>query len=67
MTSSDVRLEHPTPAVHVRALAFLDRFADQPFTYADAASFAIMKSHRITTALTFDRHFIIAGFSMLPR
>ncbi len=67
LVGDDVRLHHPTPAVHTRALGFIDDFADQAFTYADAVSFAIMRSNRITTALAFDRHFMIAGFSVLPR
>jgi predicted nucleic acid-binding protein len=65
MTSSrDVKIEDPAPALHASALAFLDRLADQPITYADAMSFAIMKAARCTIALTFDRHFTMAGFTM---
>ena len=45
-------------------LAFLDRLADQPVTYTDAMSFAVMKALRFTIALTFDRHFAMAGFTM---
>ncbi|HEY5146370.1 MAG TPA: PIN domain-containing protein [Polyangiaceae bacterium] len=65
MTSSrDVRVEHSSPALHAWAVAFLDRLADQPVTYADAMSFAVMKALRCTIALTFDRHFAMAGFTM---
>jgi predicted nucleic acid-binding protein len=63
-SSRDVRVDHPAPALHASAMAFLDKLADQPVTYADAVSFAIMKAIRCTVALTFDRHFEMAGFTM---
>jgi predicted nucleic acid-binding protein len=64
LTCRDVRVDHPAPALHASAIAFLDRFSDQPVTYADAMSFAIMKAIRCSVALTFDRHFAMAGFTM---
>ncbi|HEY3822467.1 MAG TPA: PIN domain-containing protein [Polyangiaceae bacterium] len=63
-TSRDVRVEHATGALHASAMTFLDRLLDQPITYADAMSFAIMKAARCTAALAFDRHFAMAGFAM---
>ena len=63
-SSRDVRVDHPAPALHVSAIGFLDRLADQPVTYADAMSFAMMRALRCTIALTFDRHFEMAGFTM---
>ena len=63
-SSRDVRVEHPAAVLHGPALAFLDKLGDQPVTYADAMSFAIMKALKCTIALTFDRHFAMAGFTM---
>jgi predicted nucleic acid-binding protein len=45
---------------------WLRRFDDQPFTLADAVSFAVMRKEKIRSAFTFDRHFSIAGFESLP-
>lgn len=53
----------------LQAAAFTDwiqRFSDQPFTFTDAVSFAVMRSRGITAAFTFDRHFAVAGFRPLP-
>lgn len=50
--------------------AFADwllRFPDQPFSFTDAVSFAAMSAGRIRAAFTFDRHFAVAGFDVLPR
>jgi predicted nucleic acid-binding protein len=45
---------------------WIRRYADHPFTFTDAASFALMKARGIRTAFTFDRHFRIAGFRTIP-
>ncbi|HEX9580114.1 MAG TPA: PIN domain-containing protein [Gemmatimonadales bacterium] len=53
----------------LQAAAFSDwihPFADQPFTFTDAVSFAVMRAQRIPGAFTFDRHFKVAGFAMAP-
>jgi predicted nucleic acid-binding protein len=63
-SSRDVRVEHTTASLHASAVVFLDKLADQPVTYADAMSFAIMKALRCSVALTFDQHFAMAGFTM---
>lgn len=44
---------------------WLARFADQPFSLADAVSFTVMTRRSISEALTLDRHFATAGFVML--
>ena len=45
---------------------WIERYADQDFTLTDAVSFAVMRERGITRALTLDRHFAAAGFSMVP-
>lgn len=45
--------------------AWIRRYADQPFSMVDAVSFAIMASRDIRAALTLDRHFAIAGYTMV--
>ena len=45
---------------------WLERFGDQRFSFTDAVSFAAMKDRRIRAAFSFDDHFRVAGFEMLP-
>lgn len=45
--------------------AWLERFADQRFTLADAVSFEVMRRQRLTTAFAFDDNFVTAGFEVL--
>lgn len=44
---------------------WLMRYADQPFSMGDAASFAIMAERGTRAALTLDRHFAVAGYEMV--
>jgi predicted nucleic acid-binding protein len=57
-----VSLIHATADHHRTARRWLTRLADQPISYADAVSFAVMEAARCRVAMTFDRHFAIAGF-----
>jgi len=37
---------------------------DKTWGLVDCLSFVVMRQHRISVALTFDRHFIQAGFTL---
>jgi uncharacterized protein len=63
--SQHVRTIFATAAHDREARRWLSRFADQRFTYTDAVSFAVMKAAALHTAMTFDRDFAVAGFSIL--
>ena len=53
-------------AAEALAWGFYLKFSDQEISFTDAASFAVMRSHGLTEAFTFDRDFARAGFTMLP-
>lgn len=55
---SDLEDEHA-------ALHYFRKFADQRISFTDCISFAVMRRHRLTTAFTFDRHFLNAGFRVI--
>lgn len=48
------------------ARALLRQYRDQDFSYTDAVSVVTMKREGITHAFGFDRHFLTAGFELLP-
>jgi uncharacterized protein len=53
-------------ALESRAEELLARYADQDFSFVDAVSFALMQRRSIAQAFTFDRHFLVAGFTRVP-
>jgi predicted nucleic acid-binding protein len=67
--SALVTLVYPSQEHHRTAREWLARLADQPISYTDAISFAVMASARCDVAMTFDRHFAVAGFRLwrIPR
>jgi predicted nucleic acid-binding protein len=63
-SSDRLTLECATAAHHRTARAWLDRLADQPISYTDAVSFAVMSASHCTTTISFDHDFVLAGFSV---
>ena len=39
---------------------------NQDFSITDAVSFVVMKQYGITEAFSFDKHFVTAGFTLIP-
>ena len=61
------QIEYITPEREEAAIGnWIERFSDQPFSLADAASFVVMTELGIREALTLDHHFMVAGFLTLP-
>ncbi|MFH0787218.1 MAG: PIN domain-containing protein [Pseudomonadota bacterium] len=52
--------------LEIMAGEILRKYSDQNFTYTDAVSFALMKQQGIQEAFSFDRHFTVAGFKLIP-
>ncbi len=50
-----------------KAYEILERYADHPFSFVDATSFALMRQQRMQHAFTFDTHFVTAGFLRIPQ
>lgn len=48
------------------ALDLFAKFADQKVSFTDCTSFALMRRHRLNRVFTFDRHFLDAGFEVVP-
>lgn len=48
------------------AYSLLEKYYDQDFSFVDATSFIAMRALGIKDVFAFDRHFLIAGFTMVP-
>ncbi len=64
---SSVILEPSTPKLFEDTIAFYRKHADQEWGFIDCSSFVIMKRRGIKEALTYDKHFIQAGFKAILR
>lgn len=53
-------------ALEREAEQILRSYPDHAFSLTDAVSFAVMRRRGITEAFAFDRHFLVAGFSLVP-
>ena len=60
--SAQIEIIYLDASLEAETKAILQQYANQDFSFADAAAFALMRQRRITDAFTFDRHFITAGF-----
>jgi predicted nucleic acid-binding protein len=64
--SKALTILRPDGEDELAALDLFARFADQEVSFTDCISFALMRRHRLSRAFTFDRHFLAAGFEVLP-
>lgn len=55
-----------TEGIEREAYQILHRYAEHPFSFVDATSFALMRQERLRYAFTFDAHFATAGFVRIP-
>lgn len=56
-----------TAALEAAAVGnWLERFADQDYSFTDAVSFAVMAERDMTDSIALDYHFASAGFRLLP-
>ena len=49
-----------------QAIDTLEKYADQKITFTDCVSFVLMKKEGIKRAFSFDFHFRLAGYEVVP-
>ncbi|MGK7931084.1 MAG: type II toxin-antitoxin system VapC family toxin [Microcystaceae cyanobacterium] len=67
LASDDVTVVRLTPKLFDDALSLYKKHQDKSWGLVDCFSFIVMKQNQVTQALTFDKHFIQAGFQALMR
>ncbi|MBW2342319.1 MAG: PIN domain-containing protein [Deltaproteobacteria bacterium] len=56
----------PTRNDEIKAIEFLQKFAEHEVSFTDCISFVLMRRERIKRVFSFDTHFQWAGFKILP-
>lgn len=64
--SPSIRLIHVHERMFDAGWMLLQRHQDKRYSLTDCISFVVMRDLGIVRALTFDRHFVQAGFEVLP-
>ena len=60
-----IRVEYVDEDIEDRALQWLRRHDERPYSFVDATSFAFMEANGISDVLSFDGDFAAAGFTEL--
>ncbi|MBN1378396.1 MAG: PIN domain-containing protein [Gammaproteobacteria bacterium] len=66
LTSTAIQFIQVDHTLFLDGWAFFQRFEDKRFSLTDCISFSIMQKLGIKAALAFDKHFIQAGYSIVP-
>jgi uncharacterized protein len=67
LESDDVEVVRLNPDLFDEALSLYKKHQDKSWGLVDCISFVVMKKYEVTQSLTFDRHFIQAGFQALMK
>ena len=66
MLAGNVEIVHLSSELFNRGLTLYKKYQDKDWGLVDCISFVVMKEAEIHAALTFDRHFVQAGFQIFP-
>jgi predicted nucleic acid-binding protein len=66
LESASIELIHVDEALLYEAWEYLRKHRDKTYSLTDCMSFIVMSQRGMRAALTFDRHFVQAGFEKLP-
>ena len=62
---NQLKVIYSDPVLEKQAVRLLEKYREHEFSYADAVSFCVMQNLGIKQAFTYDRHFLIAGFTIV--
>jgi len=65
LASDEVEIKRLTPYLFEQAFELYKQYRDKDWSLVDCISFVAMREAGISQALTFDRHFVQAGFEVL--
>jgi predicted nucleic acid-binding protein len=64
--SPSVKLIHIDEALFFQGWQYFQQHQDKSYSLTDSISFLVMEQNKLNAALTFDQHFVQAGFEKLP-
>ncbi len=67
LSSTEIEIVRLTPQIFDRAYSLYKQYTDKEWGLIDCISFVVMQDAGVSDALTFDQHFVQAGFQALMR
>ena len=64
--SKVITILRPDREDEINALKLFEKYADQRTSFTDCISFVLMRRNRMTRVFTFDTHFSLLGFTLIP-
>jgi predicted nucleic acid-binding protein len=64
--SNRIKILRPGHEEELKALDWFQKFSDQKVSFTDCISFVLMKKAHIKKVFSFDIHFRLAGFDLMP-
>jgi predicted nucleic acid-binding protein len=61
-----IKIMRPGRKAEVKAIDTFEKYADQKISFTDCISFVLMKQEGIKRAFSFDFHFRLAGYNVVP-
>jgi uncharacterized protein len=61
-----IKIIRPDRKAEVKAIDAFEKYADQKVSFTDCISFVLMKQEGIKRAFSFDYHFRLAGYELVP-
>lgn len=65
-SSNIISILRPTVEDEAAGIELFDKYSDQSVSFTDCISFVLMRTRKIKRVFSFDRHFEILGFDLLP-
>lgn len=65
-TSNLLTILRPSVADELASLKLFEKYADQKVSFTDCISFTLMRKIGLKRVFTFDKHFLWAGFEVIP-
>jgi len=65
LLADEVTIVHLTPQLFSKGFALYKQYQDKSWSLVDCISIIVMREASVTQVLSFDRHFIQAGFAIL--
>ncbi len=66
LSSERITILRPAKHDEFEAVKLFEKYSDQSLSYTDCISFVLMRSNKIERVFTFDSHFALLGFTIIP-